>query len=81
MLTSSLDLILRALRTWQGIAILALGVVIIVTLVYKMFKERSPFKLIYILFTSVITLLLMMSSEPLWEHINMFYDWVYSMLS
>lgn len=57
------------------------GLIVLIILFRYMVKNKSPFMLVYILFTAILTVLLTISSSVLIEHFMMFYNWIKEVLS
>ena len=81
MLTSCVTLIRESLGTWPGLCITVAGLIVLIILFRYMLKNKSPFMLMYILFTVILTVLLMISSSTLVEHFMIFYNWIKEVLS
>lgn len=57
------------------------GLIVLIIPFRYMIKNKSPFMLVYILFTAILAVLLTISSSALVEHFTMFYNWIKEVLS
>ena len=66
----TISLIVSHTMTIQGVIILACGIVILVSLLRRMLRDRSPYMLIYALFVVYIDIMLLLLVPEIIDIIN-----------